>query len=143
MIVQRDPYSEICRQYGISRAELLGAIDETLTEAELMGEDIDDPELMGGFFKRVIGKIRDRIRARRAARQAAPTPAPAEPESYAVSTPYGQVRYDQGGLQVIRPQQATAVPQTGSSNMLYQLTSNPMMLMIPLGLVAMLLMNRK
>ena len=41
--------------------ELMGLAEE----AELMGIDLDDPEIMGAWLKNVIGKIKSRIKKRK------------------------------------------------------------------------------
>lgn len=40
-------------------------IDEMVNDAELMGIDLDDPELMGAFLKNMFSKIKARIQARK------------------------------------------------------------------------------
>ncbi len=83
-------------------AEIEGIIDE----AELMGLDINDPELMGGLIKTLVKKIQGAIKRRRARKKAAS--APAEIPSFSLQTPGGTAAIGPGGISWTGPQAAQA-----------------------------------
>jgi hypothetical protein len=139
--------------------ESLGDIDqETLDyivqRAELMGVDFSDPELMGGWLKRMIKKIRARVRARRArrAQSKAAEGLPPEPQRFSLQTPGGGVTLGPSGLNVTSPltrsitgagrYPLTTVPPAAQTPM-QAMMKNPMMLAIPLGLVALFAIMKK
>jgi len=68
--------------------ELVDLIEE---QAVLMGFDTTDPELMGGFLRRLAKRIGDRVRARRARRaggsSAAESSLPALPDLQSLTSP--------------------------------------------------------
>lgn len=70
--------------------EVMGMVED----AELMGVDFDDPEIMGGFIQNVAKKIATAVRKRREARQAKNEPAP----SFSVQTPQGTAALGPGGI---------------------------------------------
>jgi len=134
--------------YGIEYNvdELEGdAIDNVIDEYNLMGYDDLPVEYMGGIFKKLFTRIRDRIRARKAARKAA-----GQPASYGLSTPAGSVQLGPEGLNITPSGggagiQAGLLPvqqQTTQAGIMGMVQKNPMLLMIPLALFALLTMKK-
>lgn len=98
--------------------ELLGAfrdplvlmgIDQMLDEAISQGIDLDDPELLGGWLKKLIGKIKKRRAARKKSGQPAPIP------TVSVDTGQGVAQVGPGGVTWTDPvtQAPVAAPATG------------------------------
>lgn len=71
--------------------EIMGMVDD----AELMGIDINDPEMMGGLIQNVIKKISTAVRKKREERQKNNSAAPA----FSLSTPQGVASIGPGGVQ--------------------------------------------
>lgn len=135
--------------------ECLGDIDqETLDyivqRAELMGVDFANPELMGGWLKRIIRKIRDRVRARRARRAEAKAAQglPPEPKRYSLQVPGGGVSYSPAeGFDITSPiiaQRQLPVARTDTTKAAFtEMMKNPMMLALPLGAIALIALMKK
>lgn len=126
-------------------------MDYILQRAEMMGCDTSNPEMMAGWLKRLARKIRDRVRARRRRRaeSKARSEAPAAPIApFTIQTPRGGFSMGPSGVNVFRPGQPGAPGQyplatQASANPLQAMFKNPMMLAIPLGLVAVLALMKK
>lgn len=82
--------------------ELMGVLDDAITnqeidlildEAELMGVDLDDPELMGFFLKKLINKIKSRFKKKKKG-----APSPMAPTSITMTTPAGVAKVGPGGV---------------------------------------------
>lgn len=121
------------------------SIDNLIDEYGLMGYDDLPVEYMGGIFKKLFRRIRDRIRARKAARKQA-----GQPANYGLTTPAGTVQVGPQGLNITPADGGTGI-QAGlvpagqpmqQAGIMGMVQKNPMLLMIPLALVA-LLMSRK
>jgi len=127
--------------YGIEYNvdELEGdAIDNVIDEYGLMGYDDLPVEYMGGIFKKLFTRIRDRIRARKAARIAA-----GQPASYGLSTPAGSVQLGPEGLNITPSGGGAGIQeQTTQAGIMGMVQKNPMLLMIPLALFALLTMKK-
>lgn len=94
---------------GFFQDPLLSAeLDTWIDEAELMGIDLDDPELMGGFIKNIIKKIKERRAKRKAAGEAAP-----EIPTVNIQTGQGVAQIGPGGVTWTDP--ATGKPSTTTS----------------------------
>lgn len=131
--------------YG-DELDLLG--NEVIEELELMGYDLDQIDYMGGPFKRLFRKIRDRIRARRKKRAEKKARSAMGPDTtevpYSVSTPRGTLTASSAGLSLIKPA-GGMVPvqaQTGF-NPMEMIQKNPMLLLIPVAGIAIMMMGRK
>lgn len=90
---------------------LMGASDIDIEGlAEMMGVDTEDPEQMGAFFKKVIGKIKEAVQKRRQARQAS-----GQSAGYGVTVPAGTMSVsERGDVSFLSPSQVTtqeAIPQ--------------------------------
>ena len=93
---------------GYFQDPLLSAeLDMMIDEADLMGIDLDDPELMGAWLKNLIGKIKSRIQKRKAAK-AAGGAEPGTMPTIAVQTPKGTASIGPGGIQWTDPAAAAA-----------------------------------
>lgn len=119
-------------------------LDDMLTDAELMGIDLDDPELMGAFLKNLIGKIKGRIQARRAKRQASGQPAASFP-TLSVATDAGSAQLGPGGISWTGPQPAGVAPAPATGGGITEMLKNPMVLAGIGGgvLLLMFMMKRK
>ncbi len=121
--------------------------DDVIDELEMLGIEIDDVEMMGGIFRRLARKIRDRIRARRKRRaeRKAGTSLPAE-EDYTVTAPgVGTLRAGPGGVSFARPLPAQ-VAQAGIVPVgpMAMIQKNPMLLVVPaVGLLAVFMMMQQ
>lgn len=94
---------------GYFQDPLLSAeIDSMLDEAEMLGIDLDDPELMGAWLKNLINKIK----SRRAAKKAAGTP-PATMPTINVQTGQGTASIGPQGVTWTDP--ATGAPSTAAA----------------------------
>lgn len=118
-------------------------LDEMLTEAEMMGVDFDDPELMGAWLKNLFSKIKSRIQARRKKREAAGQPAP----SFSIQTPQGAAAIGPGGVSWTGPQAAAApglMPAPAAGSNIAEMLKNPMVLAgIGGGLLLLMMMMKK
>lgn len=83
--------------------EIRGMVDEW----ELMGYDLEDPELMGAFLKNIIGKIKKRIQARRAKRKG-------KAPSVSVKTDSGTASIGPSGLTWTSPTTTGKVSSSGT-----------------------------
>lgn len=118
-------------------------LEEMITDAELMGIDLDDPELMGAFLKNIIGKIKGAVQKRRAKREAAGGQAGGFP-SFSVSTGEGSAQLGPGGLSWTGPQAAGAAPAAGGTGGIADMLKNPLVLAgIGGGVLLLVLMMKK
>lgn len=118
-------------------------IDEMITDAELMGIDLDDPELMGAFLKNIIGKIKGAVQKRRAKKAAAGGQASTMP-TFSVQTGAGSAQLGPGGLTWTDPQAATTVPAGGAgAGGIADMLKNPLVLAGIGGGVLLLIMMMK
>ncbi len=106
-------------------------IDALLEEAELMGIDLDDPELMGAWLKKLVGKIRSNFRKRRGKGKKAPV-------SASVSTPQGSAAIGPGGITWTAPPGASMPMVQPSGGGIADMLKNPMVI-AGVGGVALLL----
>jgi len=109
-----------------------------------MGNDLDNV-YMGGWLKKLVRRIRDRVRARRAARAASGIPS-----SYSVSTPGGVVSAGAGGFSftpgasaITRGAGAGAGTGVQQAGIMGAIQKNPMLLAIPAGLMLFMLSQKK
>lgn len=119
-------------------------IDEMITDAELMGIDLDDPELMGAFLKNIIGKIKGAVQKRRAKKAAAGGQAQAGFPTFSVSTGAGSAQLGPGGLTWTDPQAAAVAPApAGGMGNITEMLKNPLVLAGIGGGVLLLVMMMK
>jgi len=72
------------------------SIDNFIGECEIAGIDIENPELMGGLFKKIFKRIRKRIREKRARKSGN--------NRYSLSIPSGKMTYNpKTGFQILTP----------------------------------------
>lgn len=126
----------------------IGDMDnEVMEEIEFMGYDINDEDfLMSGPFKRLFKRIQKKIRARRDKRakdQAMREIGTGKEElpKYALQTPQGAYGIGPQGPTYVpsMQQQPVAIQQT--AGLMEMFKNNPMMLAIPLGLLAILMLK--
>lgn len=141
-----------------AEVELMGVLDDPLTnaeldmileEAELMGIDLDDPELMGFFLKKLINKIKARFKKKK--KGAAPSPL--TPTGLTVTTPAGTAKVGPGGVSFTgkRPLMVTptgaivAAPESAAPGGIQAMLKNPMFLAAAGGgvLLLILMMQQK
>lgn len=117
-------------------------LDEMIIDAELMGIDLDDPELMGAFLKNLIGKIKGGIQKRREKRKAAGGQAGGFP-SFSVTTGEGSAQLGPGGLSWTGPQAAAAGAGAAPAGGIADMLKNPLVLAGIGGGVLLLIMMMK
>lgn len=113
--------------------------------SEMMGADYDDLDYLGkSRFRKFLRRIRNRIRKRRAARKRR-----GQKTTYAVQSPGGRLALTDEGLSFTRPSEAypTTTTTPGTQPGILQKAGlgniNPMLLMIPVGVMAILAMQKK
>lgn len=83
---------------GFMQDPLIAAeIDGIIEDAEEMGLDMNDAELMGGLISAIVGKIKTAVKKRRARKAAASSPAPVS-QGFQLSTPQGTAAIGPGGI---------------------------------------------
>ncbi len=134
--------------YDVNNYEVMGDndedsfVDNMTNYVEMMGwEDyLDDPELMGGFLRRLFKRIKKRIRARRARRKAAG--APPVDDSVLLRTPAGTASIGPDGVSLTKP--APLLPKkTAKAGFDFDSIMNNPMAIVAIGLLIMVLMKRK
>jgi hypothetical protein len=116
-------------------------LESIVNDAELMGVDFNDPELMGGFIKKLVKRLKKRIRARKKKRGG-------KRRTFSVSSSEGTATLGPGGLNITR---SGVTPGTGGLPGFMQpvksgvggLFENPMMLLLPAGLLVMMMLKKK
>ncbi len=131
--------------YG-DELDLLG--QEVLDELEMLGYDVSDPDLLGGPFRRLFRKIRDRVRARRKKRAEKKARAALGPEQaetpYSISTPRGTLTASSAGLSLTKPAPgAPVIQQQTGFNPIALIQKNPLLLMVPVAGIAIMMMGKK
>lgn len=131
--------------------DLLGDdIDQIIDDYNLMGSnnDVLNPDLyMGGWLKRLVRRIRDRVRKRRAERA---NRGIVNPPNYSLTTPGGTVSAGASGFSFLPSQTGqTNIPgltfqqqQVKKSSIMDSLKDNPMLIAIP-AIAALLLLSKK
>jgi len=114
--------------------------DGLVTDAELMGIDFDDPELMGAFLSTIIKKIKGRIQERKKARAASGQPSGFP--NFSVSTGDGSAQLGPGGLSWTGPQ-AVAAAGAPAAGGIADMLKNPLVLAGIGGGVLLLIMLMK
>lgn len=123
--------------------EICGMVDN----AEMMGYDFEDSELMGGFIANAVKKIASAVRKRREAKSNTQSSVP----SISVQTSQGTAAFGPGGL-TWTGQQNIPIGNTGMSlqtqpqqeTILDKVKSNPVLLAVPAGmLVLFMVMSKK
>lgn len=112
---------------------LNGIIDEEIEKAEMMGYDVDDidPELMGGLIANIAKRIRDAREKRKAG---------GEPSTgLSITTGSGTMAINDQGFSLLKPSQGGGTIQQGG--IMDQIKDNPLLLAIPAGILALVLLK--
>lgn len=125
-----------------------GEINGLVEDAELMGIDIDDPELMGGLIQNVVKKIAGAVRKRR--EEKAKSGQSSSFPSVSIQTGQGTAALGPGGL-TWTGQQNIPIGNTGmslqttpqSETIMDKIKSNPALLAIPAGAMMLLMVMSK
>lgn len=152
MRLKRRVYRTIHNHPGMKRflkdPFIHGEINGMIEDAELMGIDIDDPELMGGFIVNIAKKIGAAVRKRRAAKASSGS---SGMPSFSMQTAQGTAAIGPGGL-TWTGQQNIPIGNTGmslqtmpqSESIMDKIKSNPALLAIPAGgLILFMVMSKK
>lgn len=134
---------------GVLDDPLLGQeLDLILDEAELMGIDLDDPELMGFFLKKLINKIKARFKKKKKA-----APSPLAPTGLTLQTRAGTAKIGPKGVSFVgkRPLMVTptgavvAAQPPGPAAGFQEMLKNPMVIagLVGVPLVLMMVAGRK
>ena len=124
-----------------------GEINGMVEDADLMGMDLGDPELMGGFIVNVAKKIGAAVRKRRAAKAGQQSSMP----SFSMQTSQGTAALGPGGL-TWTGQQNIPIGNTGmtlqtspqSETIMDKIKNNPALLAIPAGgIILFMVMSKK
>jgi hypothetical protein len=149
MRVKRRVYRSIQKHPGLKRflrdPFIHGEIEGIVEDAELMGMDLDDPELMGGLIANVVKKIAGAVRKRRAAKSGS-----SSVPSFSVQTSQGTAALGPGGI-TWTGQQNIPIGSTGmslqtvpqSETIMDKIKSNPALLAIPAGGIVLFMMMSK
>lgn len=124
-----------------------GEINGLVEDAELMGMDFEDPELMGGLIANVVKKIATAVRKRREKKAASGN---SSIPSFSIQTSQGTAALGPGGL-TWTGQQNIPIGNTGmslqtvpqSETIMDKLKSNPALLAIPAGLILFMVMSKR
>lgn len=124
-----------------------GEINGLVEDAELMGIDIDDPELMGGLIANAVKKIAAAVRKRRAAKASSGS---SSMPSFSLQTAQGTAALGPGGI-TWTGQQNIPIGSTGmslqtapqSETIMDKIKSNPALLAIPAGGLLLFIMMSK
>lgn len=114
--------------------------DEMARQAELLGIDLSDPEIMGAWLKNIINKVKARIKKRRAARGGGGG------GGIQVTTDAGTASIGPGGLSFTQtpsgpvPGSMMSPPSGGGIS---EMLKNPMVLAAGVGLLALLAMRKR
>lgn len=117
---------------------VLMGIDQALDEAILLGIDLDDPELMGGWIKNLIKKIKKRRAARKKSGQE-PAPMP----TISVDTGQGVAQVGPSGVTWTDPAQAAAAAPVPAAGGIGDMLKNPWVLGGGAALALLLIMSMK
>lgn len=105
-------------------------VADLVDEAELMGIDLDDPEIMGAWLKNLIGKIKKRVQKRKL-------------KGVTLTTDQGTASLGPGGL-TYQSNAAQSVPMaTGATGSMGEMVKNPMVIMAGVGLLVLIAMRKK
>lgn len=117
-------------------------LDEMVTDAELMGIDFDDAELMGAFLKNLVGKIKGRIQQRKKEKAAAG--GGSTMPTFSIDTGAGSAKLGPGGLTWTDPAAAAVAPApAGGMGNIAEMLKNPLVLAGIGGGVLLLIMMMK
>lgn len=127
--------------------QIQNELDQMTEEATLLGIDLSDPEMLGGFLKKLARRIKRRVRARIRARRARRGSRPRAPIS--VTTSRGTATMGPGGFSFVSPE-AEAMPQeyaptalAPTGGIMDMIRRNPMLLAIPGGALLLLVVMRR
>jgi hypothetical protein len=111
-------------------AELAGMVNE----AELLGIDVDDPEIMGAWLKNLVGKIKSKIKAKKGGQ------APA----LSLSTSAGTANIGPNGVTWQDPANPNAVSApVGAMDKIKEQLKNPVVLAALIGVPVLFMVMRK
>lgn len=133
--------------YFMGNDDLVSLVDTEIENAELMGYDIENPEVMGGIFKKLFTKIKKEIKykKRKKAEAASGTRAATtdQPQNFSLNTPFGTGQYTKGsGFSFLKPQTGTGITPQQNTNIMDTVTRNPAILIGGIAIVY-LLMQKK
>lgn len=108
-------------------------IDSLAEQAEMLGIDFNDPEIMGAWLKDLIGKIKKKVQGVKEKKA-----------SISIDTGEGVAKIGPEGVNWTDPYQSIA-PSGGSDvgSKINSLIKNPMVIAAGVGLVALLLLRKK
>lgn len=96
------------RNYPNMSFIISGMIDRELENAELLGIDLTEPEMMGAWLKNLVGKVKKVVQKTKSGK------------GYSFTTPEGTVSLDSSGVQVLKPSSdslpVASTYQAGTSN---------------------------
>lgn len=150
--LKRRVYRSIQNHPGLKRflkdPFIHGEIDGIIEDAELMGIDIDDSELMGGLIQNVVKKIAGAVRKRREAK--AKSGQSTSFPSLSIQTGQGTAALGPGGI-TWTGQQNIPIGNTGmslqttpqSETILDKVKNNPALLAIPAGAMMLFMVMSK
>lgn len=148
---KRRVYASIQQHPGMKRflrdPFIHGEINGIVEDAELMGMDLEDPELMGGLIQNIAKKIGAAVRKRR--EQKAASGSSTFP-SFSIQTGQGTAALGPGGL-TWTGQQNIPIGNTGmslqtvpqSETIVDKIKSNPLLLAIPAGLLLFMVASKR
>jgi hypothetical protein len=124
-----------------------GEICGIVEDAELMGMDLNDPELMGGLIANVVKKIATAVRKRRAKKASS---GQSTIPQFTMQTSQGTAALGPGGL-TWTGQQSIPIGNTGmalqtmpqSETIMDKIKNNPALLAIPAGGIVLFMMMSK
>lgn len=130
--------------------EFDGDMDDIIADMETMGVDLDDDMLLSGALRRLFKRIKKRVRARRKARRKRRKKKPRR--KIAIETARGRVELTPEGLQILRetgklppgiPGAVYPGEEVRRAGVMGELFKNPMMMLLPAGLILMMVMKKK
>ena len=133
--------------------EFDGDIDDILNDMVTMGVDLDDDVVLSGALRRLFKRIKKKARARRKARRRRrKKKKPSRRRKIAIETARGRVELSPEGIQILREtgklppgMEIPGYPteKVERAGVMGGLFKNPMMLLLPAGLLMMFAMKKK
>jgi hypothetical protein len=128
------PPSLDTRFYGYAQDPFVSAeIDRALDEAELMGYDLDDPEVMGAWLKNLVNKIKSKFKKKNGG----------TPTSLSLTTSQGTAQLGPEGVSWTNPVSAATPSAAPAATGAMALLKNPVVLAGAGAVVLLVLMRKK